>query len=225
MEHFILNDNVEKDELDIVIIGTFNPVIITPIWLAYKSLIRESEANSANVRIMHNEIVDYDLEWATLNITQRRFHIKCTQVPFFEITRDLVVGIFSILKETPITSFGYNHNKTISLKTEDRFYEFGNKLCPLNNWSDSLDNARLQRVDILDKNSTQKKQGNILVTINASTDLQVNFGVVININDHYDFSLQSDGPKFSSSLILQYWDNSIEISKNILLKLSNSLKL
>lgn len=222
----MLNENVEKDELDIVILGSFNPVIITPFWLANKELIRESEAVSANIRIMHNEIVEYDLDWATFNITQKRFHIKCTQVPYFEIARDLIVAIFSILKETPVASFGYNHNKTISLKKQERYYEFGNRLCPLNNWSDFLSEPRLQRIDILDKDSKLKKHGNLLITIHAATDLQVDFGVVININDHYDFSLKNDGGvKFAASLILQYWENSIAISNNTLVKLSNSLKL
>ncbi len=223
----MLNENVEKDELNIVLIGSFNPVIITPFWLSGKSLIRESEAISASdkVRIMHPEIVDYDLDWASLEITQKKFHLRCTKVPFFEIARDLVVGIFSILKETPITSFGYNHNKTITLKNEKRFYEFGNKISPLSNWSNFLDNPRLQRIDILEKESKQKEEGSVSITIYSSIDVDVPYGVVININDHYNFSTEKDGIKFSSKYLMEYWANSIDIANNILIKLSNSLQL
>lgn len=224
MEHFIITENVEKDILDIVILGSFNPVIITPYWLAGKNLIRESDANNANVRIIHNEIADYDLEWATLNITQKKFRITCKQVPFFEITIDLIVGIFSILKETPITSFGFNHNKAISLKNKERLYEFGNKLSPLSNWSGFLNDPRLQRIDILESESKQKEEGSVTVTILSSVDLDIQYGVSININDHYNFSLKG-GKKFLALYLKEYWPNSINIANNILFKLSESLKL
>ena len=116
----MLDDNIERNELSIVMLGSFNPVIITPFWLSGKSLIRESDATSAEVNIIHNEVVEFDLGWASFEITQNRFSVKCTKEPFFEIVIDLVVGIFTILKETPINSFGFNHNNKISLRNEKR---------------------------------------------------------------------------------------------------------
>jgi len=224
MNYFKLEENVDRSELNIIILGFFNPVIITPFWLSTKNLIRETDAINAKIRIMHNEIVDYDLEWATIEITQKRFHIKCTQEPFFEITRDLVVGIFSLLKETPIDSFGFNHTKTVSLKTEDRYYEIGNRLSPFSNWSEGLDDPRLQRLEILDKESKQKSHGSILITIYSTAANELNQAVGININDHYPFS-EKEGIKFSANLFIEYWDNSLNIANNVLSKLSNSLQL
>lgn len=225
MEYFKFEENIERHELNIVIIGSFNPVIITPFWLSGKSLIRESDAKNASIRIMHNEIVDYDLDWVTINITQKRFQLHCVKEPFFELTRDLVVGIFNFLKETPVSSFGYNHNKRITLKTLERYYEFGNRLCPLKNWSEYLNDPRLNRLEILEKNSKQKPEGSILVTILPLPEKDINFGVGININDHYNFSIDNDDQKFSSSKILEYWENSLDIGNNILTKLSNTLQL
>lgn len=225
MEYFQLGENIERHELNIVVIGSFNPVIITPFWLSGKSLIRESDAKSAIVRIMHNEIVDYDLDWVTINITQKRFQLHCVKEPFFELTRDLVVGILNFLKETPISSFGYNHNKHISLKTRERYYEFGNRLCPLKNWNEYLDEPRLNRLEILEKDSKQKPEGSILVTIVPVPEKDINFGVAININDHYNFSLDKDDKNFSPPYILEYWENSLNITNNILTKLSNTLQL
>jgi len=225
MDYFQLEENIEKQELNIVLIGSFNPVIITPFWLSGKSLIRESDAASAKIRIVHNTIVDYDLDWATLNITQQRFQLRTTKEPFFEILRDLAAGILSNLKETPITSFGYNYNKIVNLKTKERAYEFGNRLCPLNNWSDYLNDPRLQKLEIIEKDSKQKAEGSVLVTIQAAYNKDIEYGVGVNINDHYNFSNEKDGIKFSSSLLLDYWPNSLIIAKNILSKLSNKLQL
>ena len=57
MDYFQLEENIEKQELNIVFIGSFNPVIVTPFWLSGKSLIRESDATSAKIKIVHSEIV------------------------------------------------------------------------------------------------------------------------------------------------------------------------
>ena len=225
MPSYMLSENVERTELNIVVLGAFNPLIITPFWLSAKGLIRESDAKNATVKIIHEEIVDYDLEWATFNITQRRFQLICNKEPFFEIVRDLVAGIFSILKETPIRSLGFNHNSIFTLKSSERYYEFGNKLTPLNNWSSFLNDPRLQKLEILEKNPKEKPEGSILVTVYAVGDDDTNFGVGININDHYNFSIEKEGVKFKATYIMDYWPTTISIASNILDKLSISLDL
>lgn len=221
----MLNENVEKEELSLVILGSFNPVIITPHWLSGKGLIRESEADSADVRIIHQEVVDFSLDWISFDITQTKLVIKCTKSPFFEVARDLIVGILTILKETPITSYGFNFQSTIGLKTEERYYEIGNKLSPLSTWSSFLENPRLQRIDIVQKVSKDAKNGRVLITIFATEDLSIKYGVVINVNDHYDFNEKEKEKKFYAKHLIEHWDFASAISITILKELSNSLKL
>lgn len=224
MSFYRLDENIERKELNIVFLGAFNPVIITPIWLASKSLIRESEANKANIKIIHNEVVEFELDWVAFNVTQRRFQITTSQEPYFEVVRDLVIGIFSILKETPISAFGINHNHVITLKTQERYYEFGNKICPLSNWSDTLNDARLQKVEIVDKSSKLKDEGSITITIYSISEKGLSFVVGFNINDHYNFDEQSN-LKFNTSYISKYWDRSIDIANKLLINTSEALKL
>lgn len=224
MQYFDLKENVERSELDIVLIGAFNPPIIVPFWLSNKSLIRESEAKDAKIKIIHPQIVEYTLDWALINITPTRFHIKSTKEPFFEIVRDLVASIFSILKETPISSFGYNYNYVVGLKNETRHYEFGNKLCPLSNWS-NLNDPRLNRLEILEAKSNLKEKGSTMTIIYAVKPDDTMYGVGITINDHYDFSLENSALQFNNTFVLEYWNNSQDIANNILKNLSKALEL
>jgi hypothetical protein len=142
--------------LAIVLIGEFNPVIISPFWLSSKKLIREQEAQSAKVEIIHNEITKFELEWAKIEVTKERFEIRTSQEPFFDPIRDLAISIFEILKETPITALGINHLKYYAVESEDTYYNFGNNLAPLSVWTEVLNDPRLFFLEIVE---TKRKDG------------------------------------------------------------------
>lgn len=221
----MLNEHIEKEELSVVFNGSFNPLIITPYWLSTKNLIRESEATNADVRIMHQEIVDFSLDWVFIEITQTRATFKCTKSPFFDITRDLILGIFKILRETPIYSYGFNFQSTISLKTQDRFYIIGNKIAPFSNWAEVVEEPRLQRIDILQKAPLNEIDGRITVQVYASEDLSIQFAIVINVNNHFAFDIKTKDRKFTSNHLLDNWELSKTSANNILIQLSINLEL
>jgi hypothetical protein len=101
----LFKESLQIKTMSIVLIGDFNPVIIQPFWLASRKLIREQEAQNAHVEIIHNELVKFELDWVSIEITKNRFEAKSSQEPYFDPMRDLCVGIFEFLRETPIKSF------------------------------------------------------------------------------------------------------------------------
>jgi len=139
----MLERYLQIETLSIVFIGDFNPVILQPFWLANKNLIREDEASNANVEIIHNDIVKFDLDWVVIEITKNRCQFRTNKSPYFEAVKDLATSVFRILKETPIKALGINHVFDLSLRNAEEYYEFGNVLTPLNIWSDSLNKPRL----------------------------------------------------------------------------------
>jgi len=116
----MLNNYLQIHTASVVFVGEFNPVIIQPFWLANKKLIRDQEAQDAKVEIIHNEIVKFEIDWARFEITKDRFEIRTSQEPYFEPMRDLVISIFEILKETPISALVSNNLK-LNQKWQDIF--------------------------------------------------------------------------------------------------------
>lgn len=221
----MLDKYFDKETKSIVFLGDFNPVIVQPFWLANKKLIREEEANTARVDIIHNEIVKYEFDWVSIEISKTRCSFISTQSPYFGPMKDLAASIFKILRETPIKSVGINHNYDIALRNQKEYYSFGNKLSPLSIWEDKLVDARLLNLEIFDKERFDGLPGIYRIRIIPS-DQQIQFGISININDHYDVDQNSLGINMEMVNILEdKWDGSISRSKEIIEQLLSKLEL
>jgi len=192
----MLHENLQAYSLGFVFIGEFNPVIIQPFWLASKGLIRDTEAKNAKVELIHNDVVKFTLDWVEIEVTKQRFSIMTSKEPYFEVTRDLVVSIFEILKETPITQLGINHIKSFGFRDEATQYEFANKLSPLSFWEDEFEDPRLLQLEILDQKRKDGLPGSSRMRISpADLSLGINFGVSFNFNDHFVVAAGDPGRK------------------------------
>ncbi len=215
----MLDDFLQIYTLSIVIVGEFNPVIVQPFWLAHKKLIREVEAQNAKVEVIHGDIVKYELDWVKIEITKNRFEVRTSQEPYFKPTEDLVLGIFGILQETPLFSIGINHVKYFALPDEERYYNFGNRLAPLSNWSDALNDARLLQLEIVEMKRKDGLSGQVRVKVLPSDiTLSTPFGVLITMNDHFDFSNSpnSQGSAEILKILSAKWNDSFQRSEEII---------
>lgn len=209
----MLKDKLQIYTLSVVFIGEFNPVIIQPFWLANKKLIREQEAEDVKVELIHNELVKFSLDWAYFEITKNRFEIRTSKEPYFEVVKDLATSIFKILKETPVKVLGINHIKHYTLNDEQLF-NFGNKLSPLDNWTEFLSDPKMLQLEIIEQKRKDGLNGHIRVKIQPSN--QVNKGVLININDHYSIKEEENGRNGEIVKILQEnWNKSYNLANDI----------
>jgi hypothetical protein len=190
----MLKDYLQVRTLSLVFLGDFNPIIVQPYWLVSKKLIKEQEAKETEVELLHNELVKYDLGWASLEITKKRFELRTSKEPYFEPLKDLIISIFSILSETPINAVGINHIMHFALPDKERFYEFGNKLAPLNIWENMINDPRLLLFEILEQKRKDGRPGFVRIKVQPS-DQNIQYGVSLNINDHYSIGIGEDGQK------------------------------
>lgn len=199
----ILKENRQINELVLIFVGSFNPVIIQPFWLAHKGLIREEEGENAKVEVIHNELVKFDLDWLKVQVTRARLELRTTQEPYFEPLKDLAIGIVKILSETPIDSFGINHIRHYILESDQQYYNFGNKIAPLGNWSTIMKDPRLLTLEIL-MNKTEN--GSVRLRVQPSDSLKNSKNsIMTNINDHY--SSDGVGSKRNDNLLKLLADN------------------
>lgn len=220
-----VNDFVEIKTIHLVFAGDFNPSIIQPFWLANKGLIRDSEAQDAKVEIIHNEFVRFSFDWVTIEVRQDRFDIQSSQEPYFSIVKDLCIGIFNSLKETPIKGLGINHIWHCNLRNSESYFEFGNKLAPLINF-DFLNNARMIHLDIIEQKRSDNKPGSYRIRIEPTDKASTNFGVAININDHFGLDVNNTGRGGEMLKILkENFDSSLERCKDVVTKLLKNLEM
>jgi hypothetical protein len=120
---------IEIETITVACTGVFNPSIITPKWLWELGLISELDNNKTIVDIVSYKIVQFKLPWCSVTITRDKFEICSFLSPYFELARDLFVGIFTALSHDPIT------NLKLSIKGHYKMLDKCNQQIILNNFS------------------------------------------------------------------------------------------
>jgi len=220
----MIKEYLQIYKLNIVVLGRFNPAIIQPFWLANKKLIREQEAQSADIQIIHNDIVSYKIGWAEINVTKDRIQIGTAQEGLFDSLKDLILGILSFLKETPVMAFGINHLRYYTIPDENRYYQIGNRLAPLSLWKGELVDPRMNRLEIIQAKRIDNKAGSYRVTISRPDIPMPNYSILVNINDHFEL-INNETITEVIDVIEKGFNNSISTSEEIINTLWNNLNL
>lgn len=214
------NINVKDIHLSIVLIGQFNPAIVTPQWLALKKLIRESEAENSSIQITHPEVSQFSLPFADFSIVKNKFQVNCSDGSQFDTVRDLVTSIFIILSETPVSGIGINHIYHFDLSDHDTYFNFGNWLSPQSIWDESLKKSGLIDLKVIEADFSDtgvKKQ----VQLNPS-ELHRPYGAKFQLNYHIELTKAPD--KSISNTIIENWEISKEEASTIFKRLINTFK-
>jgi hypothetical protein len=87
----------EIDGVSVVLVGSFNPAIFQPGWLARHELVAVDEADAPDVQIVSREVTQFSTELFDIQVTHNQFVATTARVPSFGMLLDLVVGIFERL--------------------------------------------------------------------------------------------------------------------------------
>ncbi len=205
--------NPEIYSLSIVIIGNFNPVIITPQWLALKKLIRESESEEAKIELIHQDITRFEMDWFRFEAQPAKMEFTCTKESHFISLKDLIISIFTILKETPIRALGLNHTCHFSLRTIEDYVNLGYWLSPVQQFSEVMNEPRLNHITFLETGSKPDDQGVLKVQILPSDVVGDRKSVMFAHNLHFGVeTLQKTD--WLIELIDQKWNDSFERVRN-----------
>lgn len=177
----------DRQRSSIVALGSFNPAIFHPAWFARHELIRDSEAESSELKVVSPEITVIDAEWFALQVTAERFSVETRDPRKFPPLKDLVVGTFGILEHTPMRAFGFNSYQCFSLPSTEAWHSFGHHFAPKMSWTGLLNEPGLQLLTIQGRRS-----GSSADRIQISIQPAAHNGVVISINEHYDIKPSND---------------------------------
>jgi hypothetical protein len=171
------------DGASIVLLGSFNPKIFQPMWLLSEGLISRSEAENANIQVIQPEAAFLEVGPFQLRVLGDRFVAATSQIPNFSPLRDLVVGIFRLLRHTPARALGIN--REMHYRADDRLSWEGvqKRLGASVPWSAALPGAHSVGIDLRGSRENTL-QGYVGVRLEPSRREEA--GAFIRINDHYD---------------------------------------
>lgn len=118
----------------LVLVGNFNPAILTPAWFALHGLLPADAADNAELMLAHPEITSFRTDWLNLQATSDRLSVDSTQAPYVRL-RDLIVRLFrEHLPHTPLRAFGINRHVHFNVRTRERRDRIGQALAPTSAW-------------------------------------------------------------------------------------------
>jgi len=203
----------------VILRGSFNPRILQPAWLAAQGLIREAESENAEIRIVHEQVVAFGLEWANLEVDHDQLVVNSTPkggTP--EQVRDLALGAIEILDHTPIYNVGLQFFGHYGLKDQAARDELGWALVPPTPFEGQLARVGMRSLQMAGRRSAEDVGGDgLMVTVEPSAHIAPN-GVYLAVLDQYDVADSSEpnvGSSFAVDCIKSQWDPSLKRAESI----------
>ena len=178
----------------VVLLGNFNPAIFTPAWFGLHGLISERMVDTADTKIVHPQISEFNVDWLQMQVVPERFLISTTQAPYVRV-QDLAVRIFrEHLPHTPLDTMGINREVHFLVESFDERDQLGRLLAPTDPWGEwgkklepdgfhgGVTSITMRQVSP----EGRPPGGQINVTVEPSNRIgQGRLGVYVKVNDHY----------------------------------------
>jgi hypothetical protein len=172
--------------MNIVLRGGFNPAIFQPAWFSAETILPRGEADAAKVDIISLQLTSFSTEWLLVQVTEDRFSAR-TQLAHMELSlRDFVLATFRLLRHTPINVMGINRDAHYNMGSTEAWHKIGHTLAPKEKWQGLLVEPGTRSLTI-EGQRPDKYRGFVRVRIEPS-NVVVENGLFVEINDHYDFS-------------------------------------
>lgn len=167
----------------VVLVGSFNPKIFQPEWFSRQGLMSQSEADAAEIKIIHQQVCQFETEQFALLVTTDRFQVMSQKNVSAMPLQDLVQGTFFILEHTPVTAMGLNSMAHFSMQSEEHWHRVGDKLAPKDLWKDVSD----ERVGLISMTTEIRKPKPVgaLTRFKIEPSSAIKWGIFFEVNEHY----------------------------------------
>lgn len=197
----------EIDGASVVLLGSFNPAIFQPEWIARHELIAPEEADAAEVQIISREVTQFSTDLFDIQVTSEQFIASTARAPRFEMLQDLVLGIFDRLRHTPIARMGLNRDAHFQMSSEPEWHSLGHRLVDPELWRSMLKSPGMRAL-VVQGERPDERSGSVFIRVEPSR--QVHPGVYMQHNDHFEFGDSSQDATAALAVLRQDWSTSLE---------------
>lgn len=177
--------NAQTENLNVVLVGSFNPAIFHPEWFLRQGIISDADLEKAVVEGVSPEISRCQFSGMSLEVLQDHLTLQTRDVSRQPILQDVILAILEKLPHTPIRACGLNSAHHYDLGDEAYWHKIGHALAPKNIWNDLLLKPGMESLTI--KGSREGEfSGHVNITVQPSKRFK--FGLFIGSNTHYGSS-------------------------------------
>ncbi len=190
-----MRETPEIEEVSVVLVGTFEPVIFTPAWFELHGLLSEEVVESADVAVAHPQLTKFKAEWLDFEVRPDRYQVKTAVAPHIRV-HDLILRVFrEQIRHTPVRAFGINRDMHFLVKSAAARDRLGRRLAPVapwGRWKDDLgldgEHGGMKSLTMCQVDPEGRPPGG---QINVKVEPSVRVGngrtgVYVGVNDHYD---------------------------------------
>jgi hypothetical protein len=196
---------IHEELASIVLVGNFNPAIFQPAWLASKQLIRESEATGATIELIHPEIAQYRVDWLHVSVTRERFSATTADPAHRAPLRDLVVGIFELLEQTPTVRLGINRSFHVDLRDVEKWHALGHLVAPKEPWSGILEKPGMRSL-LMEAARADGAKGRTFFRVEPSQTYAHSAFIDVNSEYHPEGERAGEATAYFVGCIRRDWD-------------------
>ena len=231
----------ELSGVSIVGLGSFNPAIIHPLWLAEKKLIPENVAEHAmqpsdtQQVIITPQVAVFVADWLSVQVTQQQAVFSTLDLGRELDLRDFARGVFELLPETPVAAVGINTDTHFRVESENAWHSFGDRFLPKafweplfaeGEWRKRPDGQRVgMRVMTVEVHRDEKDYpGWVRIEIAPSVRV-LPFGVFTGINAHFQLPAKGRRPTADDAarVLRERWDTTRVLEAKLVASLAKEV--
>lgn len=213
----------EINGASLVLVGSFNPAIFSPVWFARENIVTDAQADEADIEIIHKEIARFTLADFRLFVVHDRFQIETSVAPFIRMY-DMAAKLFGeTLPHTPLLIAGINRHAHFVVP-QDLVDRIGHKLAPPQVWGDwakcilsgkGTRHGGMRSLTMEQRDFEDRIKGHIRVRVEPSQRVA---GIYVDFNDQYEVSDPSspDGTAEILELMGKNFDKSMRRAEELM---------
>lgn len=204
---------IERQVHMIVAVGDLNPAIFQPAWFAAEGIINSQEAAAATIDVISAQATLFHVDWLRVQVVPDRFVVATENEAYYQHLHDLVASTFSKLVHTPIRAIGINYSCHCRFEDETRWDNISREFAPANPWSDLLHEPRMRSLTMQGARPSGP-MGRVEITVEPS--MQINNGMYIHVNNHYDLAKEDLGSRAMLRVLESEWRDTMQKYKFVL---------
>jgi len=170
-----------SDSMNVVLLGEFNPLQITPRWLRQMDLIGAEDYESYSIEVISPGATILSFGSIKLQIVPESLQVATDAPGDVEAARDLAMGILLSNGSPSISAMGIN--RLVHFRADfERYHAIGDALTPKGVWDDVL---RLPGMLNLGITGVRDDGYGGAINVQVQPSATVRPGVFVSVNDHY----------------------------------------
>jgi hypothetical protein len=211
----------------IILLGSFNPGIFQPDWLASQNLISSDEATAATEKedfIVSSDGTAFSTGWLQLQVTSERLQAVTHDPTSFLSLRDFVAGTLVVLEHTPCKQLGLDYLADYLTPSDSEWHSFGDKLAPKEAWRPLFAEGRIGMRSLVIEGPPLQGEGQLArIKLEPSMRLQPKLGIYLQTNLQIQTAQKhSEGTADLVQRLNASWEGWIEYSRGVMEKLQGA---